>query len=245
MIGARPSAPLRDRVASIDVSRTVAVGDVGQRVLPSTNVVLGVQIRGRVRSGAELLDPIGVTGIQTRARHYDYIDQPTTVLVRFTPQGASCLGVPVSELGDRSVALEDLLGAAEVRVLYERVTEARSVSDATAIIEAMLLERAWEPDPLVERAITLLGANPPASVASVARTLAISERQLERRFLARVGSTPKRFASLRRFERALALAATAPSLSEAAFAAGYCDQSHFIREVRRFAGATPSELVPR
>ena len=84
-----------------------------------------------------------------------------------------------------------------------------------------------------------------ASVAAVARALGLSERQLERRVLLRIGLPPKRLARLLRFERAVALANATASLTETALAAGYADQSHFIREFRRFSGATPSAILRR
>jgi AraC-like DNA-binding protein len=75
----------------------------------------------------------------------------------------------------------------------------------------------------------------------------MSERQLERRFLARVGVTPRSWATLRRFERAVALAAATPDapLTNVALDAGYYDQSHFIRDVRRRAGQRPTTLFRR
>jgi AraC-like DNA-binding protein len=239
-----PSAALRDRVASINLFED----DGGRaRVLPSTGAVLGFQIHGRVRTGTELLSPAGVTGIQGSARDYDYLGRTTSVLVRFTPQGASCLGVPVSELSDHSVALADLLPAGRASEASERLCDAGTVGEGIAVVEALLLGLGFVADPLVERALELLGAGskPGEPVAAVARALGISERQLERRVLARVGVTPKRFASLRRFEHAAALARTRPSLTSVALEAGYYDQSHFIREFRRFAGMTPGEFSGR
>ncbi len=72
-------------------------------------------------------------------------------------------------------------------------------------------------------------ADEDASIARIARSLSMSERQLERRFLDRLGVTPKRYASLRRFERAAALVGSGAPLGRVALEAGYYDQSHFIR----------------
>lgn len=80
------------------------------------------------------------------------------------------------------------------------------------------------------------------SVAAVARSLQVSERQLSRRFLARVGIAPKRYAGLRRFERATLALRSQGSLAAAALDAGYYDQPHLAREIRSFAGMTPREL---
>jgi AraC-like DNA-binding protein len=215
-------------------------------VPPSPGAVLGVQLRGRVRGADGLLDPAGVTGIQQRLRRYGYVGDTVSILVRFTPQGASCLGVPAHELADRSVSLAELVTRPRAERLGERLDRARSEPEAVAAVLELLGELPLVADPLVARAIELLARadDDEATVAGAARAVGISERQLERRFLQRVGVTPKRFAMLCRFERATALAARR-SLTEAALEAGYCDPSHFVRDVRRFTGTTPTELLAR
>ena len=229
-----PSPRLRDRVASIDI---VEVDGGDTIVLPSTNAVLGIQFRGRVRAGDTLLARAGVTGIQSTARTYSYERGTGSLLVRFTPQGAACLGVPVAELANRSVALDDFLPRARVAEVHERLGDANDTSERVAVLESFLDELHHTSDPLVTRALALLDRGAESvNVSAAACALGLSERQLERRFLAQVGVTPKRFAMLRRFERAAAGANTAPSLTAAALEAGYYDQSHFIREFRRLAG---------
>jgi AraC-like DNA-binding protein len=84
-----------------------------------------------------------------------------------------------------------------------------------------------------------------APVASVARALEIGKRHLERRFLHRVGLTPKRYTTLRRFERAVSRVQGSASLTSDALEAGYYDQSHLIREFRCFAGTTPTDYLKR
>lgn len=233
-------ADLRDRVASI----VVVDSDGGeQTVLPSGSAVLGFQLRGRVRAGDGLLSVAGVTGIQGCARRYGYIGATRSVLVQLTPQGAACLGVPASELSNASVPLELLLPGS--REVVERFQGARTITESVAIVEDFLARRPFTADPLVERALRLLaaGLGEDVLIARIARSLSMSERQLERRFLQRVGTTPKRYASLCRFERAAALIGSGAPLGRIALDAGYYDQSHFIRELRRFAGMTPGELA--
>jgi AraC-like DNA-binding protein len=229
---------LRDRVASISVFDS----DGGENhVLPSAGAVLGLQMRGEVHAGDRRLSPIGVTGIQRTLRTYRYAPVTRSVLVRFFPQGASCFGVPPSELAGRSVGLDDLVGAARAREVTDRIASAREPAEAIGAVERLLLAMPFSPDPLVERALEMLRpcGDEDAEVAAVARALGVSERQLERRFRDRVGTSPKRLASLWRFELAAKLAATCRSLTQAAMEAGYYDQSHFNREFRRFAGMAP------
>lgn len=234
---------LRDRVTAIDVVTSRGALEV----LPSTSAVLGFQLQGRIRAGAELLATAGVTGLQEAARCYEYVGDTASILVRFTAQGATSLGVPASELSRRSVDLGALLPPALVRQAHEQLHDGASVAAQVATVQALLLRLPYAEDRLVARALRQLEASAPeaSSVAAIARALEMSERQLERRFLARVGVTPKAWATLRRFERAVALAATAPSLTSVALDAGYYDQSHFIRDFRRRAGRPPGALLRR
>lgn len=229
---------LRGRVVSISVIEH----DGGENyVLPGANAVLGFQLRGRVHTGERPLSPIGVTGIQPMLRTYQYAPATQSVLVRFTPQGAACFGVPASELASRSVGLEDLIGAAQVREVIGEIHAAADPAQAVAVVERLLLLMPWALDPIVERAIMMIrpGTDEEVQVAAIARSLAISERQLERRFRDRIGISPKRLASLRRFEQAVKLMAASRSLTRAAVEAGYYDQPHFNREFHRFTGMPP------
>jgi AraC-like DNA-binding protein len=175
------------------------------------------------------------------------VGDTASILVRFTPQGATCLGVPASLLTGGSASLEGFFPSRRIRELQGRVLDAQSSSERVQAVEDFLLSLPFDEDPLVERSLQLIetsdGVAP--SVATQARLVGLSERQFERRFLRRVGLTPKRYASLRRFERAVALASTSPSLTDAALDAGYYDQAHFIRDFRRFTGAAPGALLER
>jgi transcriptional regulator GlxA family with amidase domain len=92
-------------------------------------------------------------------------------------------------------------------------------------------------------AARLLDADPALRVDQLARELALSERQLRRRFAAAVGISPKRYARTMRIRRAIALARPHRSWAAIATAAGFYDQAHMIAEFRAVAGATPEALV--
>lgn len=218
-------------VRSIDVIE--ASGEA--LVMPGTCAVMGLQFRGRI----EGLSLAGVTGVQTEARRYRYAERTGSVLVRFTAQGAACLGVGADELAGKSFALAELLPRARIARLVDELHESQTDARRIAIVEAFLLELPFARDPVVTRGLELLTTQ---SVAATARALGLSERQFERRFAVRVGVSPKRFAKLQRFERAVELARAHASLGEVAHAAGYYDQSHFIRDVRALVGAPPGEV---
>jgi transcriptional regulator GlxA family with amidase domain len=67
-------------------------------------------------------------------------------------------------------------------------------------------------------------------------------KRLERAFLKEVGYTPKTYAKLVRFNKAIRRMKTDPSLTSVGHACGYYDQAHFIKDFSRFAGTTPRQF---
>src|SRR5262249_28161208 len=80
------------------------------------------------------------------------------------------------------------------------------------------------------------------SVAAMARHLGVSTRTLRRLFLDDAGLPARAFVSLQRFALALRGIAGARPLARVAADAGFFDQAHMNREVRRYAGVAPSAL---
>lgn len=212
-------------------------------VLPSTSAVMGFQFAGRIRAEEGLLATAGVTGLLQGPRRYSYLGPTASVMVRFTPLGATCLGVPAQELTSRSVPLDCLLPVPLVRETSEQICEARDDGARVEAMERFLSKLSWEPDPIVAEALRRLEGETP-SVGRIARALGLGERQLERRFQAKVGLSPRAFLTLRRFERAVELSKRARSFTQLALDAGYSDQPHFNRDFRRFAGQSPRTCLP-
>lgn len=74
---------------------------------------------------------------------------------------------------------------------------------------------------------------------------AVSARQLDRLFRSHLGLSPKTFARVVRFQRALTMLKGDPGCTLAAVAArcGYYDQPHFVREFKAYAGVAPRAQV--
>jgi AraC-like DNA-binding protein len=100
-------------------------------------------------------------------------------------------------------------------------------------------------DARVEQAADLIGARGGCgSIAGLAGELALSPRQLDRRFTHAFGVPPKLFARVVRFARAWEALLTQPESapSAVALAHGYFDQAHLNRDFRQFAGTTPGRV---
>jgi AraC-like DNA-binding protein len=118
---------------------------------------------------------------------------------------------------------------------------ARVAPSLERAIAARLASHGEAVDLRVRAAATVLASG--GSVREASARAGISERQLARRFAARVGVAPKVFARVMRLRRAASALAGGASPLAAASAAGYADQAHFTREAKGLAGATPSALV--
>jgi AraC-like DNA-binding protein len=155
------------------------------------------------------------------------------------------LGLPAIELLNQSVPLRALCGAVR-NERFDRVREADAAQQATALGEALLADRPqFTPyDPAVAHGIRWLARNPQGKVEQLGQMLGISPRQLQRRFSAAVGYGPKTFHSVIRFQRLLRIAGQRKrSLADLAASAGYSDQAHMTREVRRFSNELPTTLL--
>jgi AraC-like DNA-binding protein len=116
----------------------------------------------------------------------------------------------------------------------------RASADIEHLLRRRLAAHGGAADMRVRAAAMLLERG--VTVRSAAEQLAISERQLGRRFVERVGVNPQTFARVRRLQRAAALLARGTAPSQAATLAGYGDQSHFTHEASALAGTTPGAL---
>jgi AraC-like DNA-binding protein len=156
---------------------------------------------------------------------------------RFRPgAGGAALGLPLSELRDQRVGLDEL-----DRALAERLPGDLEPDEALRRI-AEVARTAPPPDAAIAEAARRL-ANPDTRVETLADDLGLSERQLRRRCHAGAGYGPKTLQRVLRFRRFLATADR--DLARAALDAGYADQSHLTRECTRLAGQPPATLLAR
>lgn len=163
-----------------------------------------------------------------------------------TPE--AILGASASALAGRIVALEDLWGDATTRRLCEQLAGVRDNVDAAAILERAIAERLTHADGRsghVRLALDAADRLASANVNAVAADLSVSERHLRRVFHDVIGVSPKAFAKLARFHRALRAAQTDRDANWANIAAdaGYYDQAHLIAEFHAIAGVTPRAFL--
>lgn len=169
--------------------------------------------------------------------------------VRFHPGRApGLLKTPAFALLNLSAPLREVCGQSAL-AQFARVLDQPSLPAKRASLEAVM--SAWlsgcdAADRPVRGAVHWLACHPAGRIDQLCQAMGISPRQLHRRFLAAVGYGPKMFQSILRFQRVLHLASRFPAasgLAHVAAEAGYADQSHMTREVRRFSRKSPTALL--
>ncbi|KAA3449229.1 AraC family transcriptional regulator [Mesorhizobium sp. SARCC-RB16n] len=172
------------------------------------------------------------------------------VQVNFTPLGARrFFRLPMSELTDSMVVLDDVLGG-EGLVLRERLGNEPDWTARFDIAEAFVaarlesatdtpLEIAWAYD-------RIIASGGRTRIASIAERLGWSRKHLADKFSDATGIGPKMLSRIVRFNRALRLSRQQTvDWADVAADCGYADQAHLVREFRVLAGETPTALSAR
>ena len=186
-------------------------------------------------------DDLMVAGPDTTAHVSTISSGKRFVAIRFPPGlGPSVFRTPATELRDRRVPLDAIWPAGDVRRLSERLAAA---SHPAVMLEQAMARRAADVPTLMTTAATLLLHG--QTVDDVADGVGLSPRQLHRRSLVAFGYGPKLLAQILRFGRALGLARAGVPFAHVAAQAGYADQAHLSRDVKRLSGVTLGELLAR
>src|SRR5947209_5234596 len=136
---------------------------------------------------------LGVAGPDTRAWMSPLAPDTAIVGLRFRPGAAGpALGLPVDDLRDQRVPLEDVWGSAAAE-LEEQLGDAADPGVQRRMLEQAIVARRAAmdaPDSLVLAATRALGG-PRIRVRALGQRLGLSDRQLLRRFRATIGYGPK------------------------------------------------------
>ena len=209
--------------------------------------MLVVRLAGQVqRAGHALLPAAALIGPSTGPSHYAHLGAVHAVGLLIRPEAlAAVLGAPGGPLVDRHLDLANLNDPA--RTAWQGVVDAvQAASDDEArlcVLFNRLRQAVHGPqqaqlrDRLQRLALALQGPLPEAC-----RSLGLSRRQLERWSRTQFGMTPKQFQTIARLQQALHGAAQAPG-ADLAVQAGYYDQSHLARDLRRLVGQPLRPLV--
>lgn len=197
--------------------------------------------------------PLTVSGQVNFSAHLSMAGSVEMVVVVFCPHAMSLfLKMPVSLFYNREVNGYDI-GNAGLEELSKKLSECGHPALCISCIEEWLLSQISSTCPAVhhleriDAAVRQLCMSPKTTVADLSAMACLGKKQFERTFRALVGMNPKEYAGVVRFQKALALmsrqAESEINQAQMAYACGYADQSHLIREFRKFCGFTPKALL--
>jgi AraC-like DNA-binding protein len=170
--------------------------------------------------------------------------------VRFRAAGARAfLAMPMIVATDARISIAELWPR-EARDLSDAVASARDAGDRALVVGRFVAARIERhrshADGLVADCVDRIATSGERlAIDDLVRATGLSARQLERRFRDAVGVPPRLLASILRFRGVFdeIESRATPRWTQAALAAGYFDQSHMIRDFRRFVGCTPRDFL--
>ncbi len=193
-------------------------------------------------------DPLILAGTAEKAGFVAINEQTEYFGIRFFP---GCIHyffqISAKEIANQEIPCEDIWGNRFESIEYQlRVSD--SVGQRITITNAFLLDflKACkrEPDQRLLNALGIIYQKKGQLLVEKEASIGISSRHLRRIFDQYVGTSPKKFSKIVRFQSVLRHMMLNPKkLSKGGYLDfGYFDQPHFIHEFKSLSGVTPSFL---
>ena len=220
------------------------------KVLPSSGLVMGFQYRGQLTNiqneTEDKLNTAGITGISDSYKIFGNSAGIGTILVYFTETGfAQFASHPANELFNLSVSLEQIFAKNIVKETEEKLASANSDKQRLQIVERFLLSQLKDiqKDKVIVEAVKIIyETKGTIRIRELNERLYISQSPFEKRFRKLVGTTPKKFASIVRFNAILNNITDAKSLTDICYENNFFDQAHFIKDFKRYTGDSPERF---
>lgn len=168
--------------------------------------------------------------------------------VRFHPEGFTPFAtVSLKDMENRPVPLDELFADDGV-TLAEEVLASETTEERISKVEEFLLAKLVSResvDRITKESLELIfELNGQLSVDDLSGQLSIHRRQLERKFAAVIGLSPKQLSKIIRLQATLRMIANNrfTSLTAAAYEGNYYDQAHFIKDFKEFTGMSPKQF---
>ncbi len=220
------------------------------KVFPSSGLVIGFQYKGHLttlkNNTENKLKSAGITGISDSYKVFKNSPDVGTILVYFTEIGFTHFAShPANELFNLSLSLDDIFDKNSLVEVEEKLAFANTDKQRINIVEQFLVSqlKAIQTDNLIVEAVKLIyQTNGTIRIKELNEKLLISQSPFEKRFKKVVGTTPKKFASIVRFNIVLDNLNETKTLTEICYENNFFDQAHFIKDFKQFTGDTPQNF---
>jgi AraC-like DNA-binding protein len=156
-------------------------------------------------------------------------------------------GIPSNQINNSYIDAETVFPSA-IKEVNEKLHDALHFKEMVTIIESFLMNQ-------IKRGIKdfhrldlvsnfILASNETLHIDWLAKESCLSVRQFERKFIERMGISPKLFNKIVRFENAFRLKNTNPLQDwlSIAIQCGYYDYQHLVKDYKQFTNQTPTDF---
>jgi AraC-like DNA-binding protein len=168
-----------------------------------------------------------------------------TIVIEFNPQGAyRFFQVSLNEVKNQIHPLTDILGTV-AKQLEEQISNAESVDDKVTLLQKFLLKQfsLQTEDSIFEYCVAKIASSKgKISIKELEKKTGYSSRWLNMKFSDKLGISPKNLSTIIRFNQYYNAVANNNEMDfmQNAFYDHYYDQSHFLKEFKRFTGLSHS-----
>ena len=168
-----------------------------------------------------------------------------TIVVEFSPLGAyRFFPISLSDIKNQIHPLTDILGTV-AKKLEQRISNVESVGGKLALLQQFLLKQFMQQaeDSIFEYCIAkITSSKGKITIRELEKKTGYSSRWLNMKFKDKLGISPKNLSTIIRFNQYYNAVANndEQSFMQNAFYDYYYDQSHFLKEFKRFTGLSHS-----
>ncbi|MEP7373236.1 MAG: helix-turn-helix domain-containing protein [Chitinophagaceae bacterium] len=212
-----------------------------------SNLIAGSENNGL----SELLPKSFLYGQISAFKDVRVLNETSLAIVVFQPSGINqLLGIPAGGVRDTIIPAEYLFGKREPE-LYEKLAEAITIREKLKLLnhffEELVAKKMYPEDAVIKASLQLIIKNKGVtSLHQLVKLTGYTERHIERKFIESVGINPRKFGNIIRLQHFLKQLKNEPinrKLTAIAYETGYADQSHLIKEFKKFTGMTPKTYV--
>jgi AraC-like DNA-binding protein len=224
--------------------------ETAYKIFPSSGLVIGFQYKGQLAAitneTINRLSTAGITGISDSYKIFKNSANIGTILVFFTETGFTHFAShPANELFNQSISLDNIFDKNSITQIEEKLALVNTDKQRIQIVEKFMLSQLKDIqiDKLIIEAVKIIyQTKGTIRIKELNEKLFISQSPFEKRFRKLVGTTPKKFSSIVRFNAVLNDLNNIRSLTELCYENNFFDQAHFIKDFKHFTGDTPENF---
>ncbi len=179
------------------------------------------------------------------------MNETSLLIVVFQPSGLNgLLGISANYVNDKIIRTEDIFGLQSF-ILQEKLSYNINIEAKINVVNEFFLELVPKHS-LSNQSLILPSLNfivkykGSITVKQLVNHVGYTERHIERAFGESIGITPKKFGNIVKLHSFLKLLKNKSgdcNITALCYEAGYSDQSHLIKEFRKYTGITPTQYL--